>query len=97
MDSEIMNSNAQRGRPRRLCRSPRSQRAPRGDRCYFGLSRVKVSRSTIFYTIVADRCMHVAILDKIERAETRRRLEADAEKQWGVDWRSRPQPTPIRL
>ena len=39
----------------------------------------------------------ITILDKMERTETRRRLEADAEKQWGVDWRSRPQPTPIRL
>ena len=39
----------------------------------------------------------MALLDKMERAETRRRLEADAEKQWGVDWRSRPPSTPIRL
>ena len=38
-----------------------------------------------------------AILDKMERAETRRRLEADAEKQWGPDWRSRPTPPAIRL
>ena len=29
--------------------------------------------------------------------KTRATLEADAETQWGPDWRSRPQPAPIRL
>ena len=35
--------------------------------------------------------------EKARRLAMRARIEADAEKMWGPDWRSRPTPAPIRL